>query len=436
MTASSSPDTTVRVPSAPDADRAFIGDFTVMSTFGATPVGGVERQAATDADAENRRWLAGWLVDRGFTVAYDRIGNMFGLFELVPGAPYVLAGSHLDSQPRGGRFDGAYGVLAAAHAMDRLRRYYRSHPEQAIHNIAVINWFNEEGSRFKPSMQGSGVFTGKIDLQVALETTDTAGVTVADALGGLDMLGERDVFTTGEHHTPGGLSVASYAEIHIEQGRELDKAGVLMGVVPSTWGANKYEISVIGAQSHTGATAIADRQDALYGAAKAVVALRELADQYGDDLHTSCGQLNVYPNSPVVVAREVHMHLDLRSPSDGLLAEADAKLNRAFAEIEVAADVQIERRFAHTWKGHTYQPEGVALAESVIDALGHSHMQVRTRAGHDSTNMKDVVPTVMLFVPSVDGVSHAENEFTGDSDLTAGVDVLTETLARMAEGRL
>ena len=426
----------VRVAADPATDSAFIDDFTTMSTFGATAAGGVERQAATEADGANRRWLAGWLAERGFTVAYDRVGNMFGLYELVPGAPYVLSGSHLDSQPRGGRYDGAYGVLAAAHAMDRLRQYYLAHPAEAVYNLAVVNWFNEEGSRFKPSMQGSGVFTGKLDLSEALATTDVAGVTVADALGELDMLGDKDIFTTGEHHTPGGLQVASYAEIHIEQGRELDKAGVLMGVVPSTWGANKYEISVIGSQAHTGATAIADRQDALYGAAKAVVALRELADEYGEDLHTSCGQLTVYPNSPVVVAREVHMHLDLRSPSDELLAEADVKLNRAFAEIEVAADVEIERRFAHTWKGHTYQPEGVALAENVIDALGHSHMQVRTRAGHDSTNMKDLVPTVMLFIPSVDGVSHAENEYTHDADLTAGVDVLTETVGRMVEGAL
>jgi N-carbamoyl-L-amino-acid hydrolase len=427
-------DSNLRISPDPLADSDFLDDFATMSAFGATAAGGVERQAATEADALNRRWLGGWLTDHGFEVRYDRVGNMFGLCELVPGAPYVLAGSHLDSQPRGGRFDGAYGVLAAAHALSRLREHYRAHPGQAVYNLAVVNWFNEEGSRFKPSMQGSGVFTGKIDLDTALGTTDVAGVSVAEALGEWNMLGENDVFTVGGHHTAGGLQVASYAEIHIEQGRELDKSGVLMGVVPSTWGANKYEISVIGAQSHTGATAIADRQDALYGAAKAVVALRELADEYGDALHTSCGQLTVYPNSPVVVAREVHMHLDLRSPSDDLLVEADAKLARAFAEIEVTADVQIERRFAHTWKGHTYQPEGVSLAEDVIDSLGHSHMQVRTRAGHDSTNMKDIVPTIMLFIPSVDGVSHAENEFTHDSQMTAGVDVLTETVARLVEG--
>lgn len=427
---------TVRVAPNGLSDRHFLDDFATMSTFGATPAGGVERQAATAADGENRRWLAGWLTGRGFEVRYDRVGNMFGLYELVPGAPYVLAGSHLDSQPRGGRYDGAYGVLAAAHAATRLVDHYRAKPAAAQYNVAVVNWFNEEGSRFKPSMQGSGVFTGKIALETALQTTDAAGVTVGEALAALDMLGETDVFTVGPHHTPGGLSVASYAEIHIEQGRELDKAGVLIGVVPSTWGANKYEISVVGAQAHTGATAIADRQDALYGAAKVVVALRELADTYGEDLHTSCGQLTVYPNSPVVVAREVHMHLDLRSPSDELLDEADARLGRTFAEIEVTADVRIERRFAHTWKGHTYQPEGVTLAEAAIESLGLSCMPVRTRAGHDSTNMKDVVPTVMLFIPSVDGVSHAENEFTHDNDMTAGVDVLTEVMARMVEGGL
>nr|WP_296776837.1 M20 family metallo-hydrolase [Rhodococcus sp. (in: high G+C Gram-positive bacteria)] len=426
----------LRVPADASADRDLLADFVTMSAFGATEAGGVERQAATASDGENRRWLAAWLIERGFTVAYDRVGNMFGLYELVPGAPYVLAGSHLDSQPRGGRYDGAYGVLAAAHAMNRLRDYYSRHDVDARYNLAVVNWFNEEGSRFKPSMQGSGVFTGKIELEVALGTVDSDDVTVQQALGDLNMLGESDVFTVGDHHRQGGLGVASYAEIHIEQGRELDKAGVVMGLVDSTWGANKYEIAVVGSQSHTGATAIADRQDALYGASLAVVALRDLADRYGDDLHTSCGQLTVFPNSPVVVAREVHMHLDLRSPSDDLLDEADSALNRAFAEIELKADVEIQRRFAHRWKGHTYTPEGVELAGRVIDDLGISKQKVRTRAGHDSTNMKDIVPTVMLFIPSVDGVSHAENEYTHDKDLVSGADVLTETLARMVEGEL
>ncbi|MEK6440806.1 M20/M25/M40 family metallo-hydrolase [Pseudonocardia sp. T1-2H] len=222
----------------------------------------------------------------------------------------------------------------------------------------------------------------------------------------------------------------------MEQGRELDKSGTTLGLVDATWAANKYEIAVLGSQAHTGATAMADRRDALYGAALAVVAVRELADRFGEDLHTSCGQLTVHPNSPVVVAREVHMHLDLRSPSDSLLDEADEILRRQFAEIEVKAGVEIERRFAHTWKGHLYQEAGVALARAVAADLEVSSMLVKTRAGHDSTNMKDLVPTVMLFIPSVEGISHAEAEFTADEDLCTGADVLTETLARMLEGAL
>ena len=278
-------------------------------------------------------------------------------------------------------------------------------------------------------MMGSAVFTGAMPLQQALDTADTAGVTAGEALAAIGGLGDADVFDASRQ-------IGSYAEIHIEQGRELDKAGLPLGLVDATWAANKYQLSVIGAQAHTGATAMADRRDALYGAALVVVATRELAEQFGERLHTSSGQLTVYPNSPVVVAREVHLHLDLRSESDELLAEADTVLRRQLAEIEVKADVAIERRFAHTWSGHVYQPEGVRLAEQVTADLGVGSMLVKTRAGHDSTNMKDLVPTVMLFIPSVDGISHAEAEFTRDEDLCTGVDVLTETMARMLEGAL
>ena len=419
----------IHVPPDPGADARLLADFAELSAIGATPAGGVERQAATAADGQTRDWLAGWLTERGFTVSCDRVGNMFGRYEFVPGAPYVLAGSHLDSQPRGGRFDGAYGVLAAAHAADRLRGYYQQTGTRPRFNLAVVNWFNEEGCRFPPSMTGSAVFTGAMPLETALATTDTAGVTAAEALAAIGALGSTDVFDDAR-------PVCSYAEIHIEQGRELDKAALPLGLVDATWAANKYQISVIGAQAHTGATAMADRQDALYGAALAVVAVRELAADFGEQLHTSCGQLTVFPNSPVVVAREVHMHLDLRSSSDELLAEADAVLRQQFAEIELKADVRIERRFAHTWKGHRYQPEGVALARAVAADLDVPSMIVKTRAGHDSTNMKDLVPTVMLFIPSVEGISHAEAEFTRDEHLTTGADILTETLARLLAGAL
>ena len=421
----------LRIELDANRDREFLDPWAELEVIGATPAGGVERQAATAEDGQMRDWFSRWLCDRGFTVEVDPIGNLFGLLEFHPGAPYVLVGSHLDSQPRGGRFDGAYGVLAGAVAADRIRRRVAESRFTPRHNIAVVDWFNEEGSRFKPSMMGSGVFTGALDRTEALNTTDDRGITVRDALAAINAIGEREVFGPG-----GSRQLAAYAEIHIEQGRELEKHNVTIGLVDRTWAANKYELSVVGTQGHTGATAIEDRQDALLGAALIVVALRDIADAFGEELHTSCGQLTVLPNSPVVVPREVHMHLDLRSDNDELLAEADAELRKRIAEAEIRARVRVEHRKAHVWPGHHYQPQGVELARAVANDLGLSSMPVQTRAGHDSTNMKEIVPSVMLFVPSVDGISHAEAEYTSDQDLCAGVDLLTETVARMLEGAL
>lgn len=413
-------------------DREFLDSWAELEVIGATPAGGVERQAATAEDGQMREWFSQWLRERGFTVEVDRVGNLFGLLEFQADAPYVLVGSHLDSQPRGGRFDGAYGVLAGAAAADRIRRQVAESSVTPRYNIAVVDWFNEEGSRFKPSLMGSAVFTGAADLEETLNITDHDGVTVREALTAIDSIGERDVFGAGED----ARRLAAYAEIHIEQGRELEKDNVTIGLVDRTWAANKYELNVIGAQGHTGATAIDDRQDALLGASLIVVALRDIADQFGDELHTSCGQMTVLPNSPVVVPREVHMHLDLRSDNDELLAAADAALRKRIAEAEIRAKVKVEHRKAHVWPGHHYQPQGVELARTVADDLGVSSMLVQTRAGHDSTNMKEIVPSVMLFVPSVDGISHAEAEYTADEDLCTGVDLLTETLARMLDGAL
>lgn len=413
-------------------DREFLDSWAELEVIGATPAGGVERQAATAEDGQMREWFSQWLRERGFTVEVDRVGNLFGLLEFQAGAPYVLVGSHLDSQPRGGRFDGAYGVLAGAAAADRIRRQVAESGVTPRYNIAVVNWFNEEGSRFKPSLMGSAVFTGAADLEETLNITDHDGVTVREALTAIGSIGERDVFGAGED----ARRLAAYAEIHIEQGRELEKDNVTIGLVDRTWAANKYELNVIGVQGHTGATAIDDRQDALLGASLIVVALRDIADEFGDELHTSCGQMTVLPNSPVVVPREVHMHLDLRSDNDELLAAADAALRKRIAEAEIRAKVKVEHRKAHVWPGHHYQPQGVELARTVADDLGVSSMLVQTRAGHDSTNMKEIVPSVMLFVPSVDGISHAEAEYTADEDLCTGVDLLTETLARMLDGAL
>ncbi|MEV0936074.1 M20 family metallo-hydrolase [Streptomyces phaeochromogenes] len=407
-------------------DTAFLEDFATLSTFGATPGGGVERQAATAADGEQRAWLHQWLTDRGFEVRYDGVGNQFGLFTFTPGAPYVLSGSHLDSQPLGGRYDGAYGVLASAHAAHRAVQRWKASDGTPRHNVAVVNWFNEEGSRFKPSMMGSAVFTGKLPAETALTTTDPTGTTVEAAL--------REIGTIGDYPGP---EVAAYAEIHIEQGRDLENSGTTIGLVGSTWAARKYQVVVRGEQSHTGSTIMADRRDALFGASLLVVAVRELAEQSTDTpLHTSVSEMTVLPNSPVVVAREVRMHVDLRSPDEALLDAAAKRLAESIPGIEERASVTIEQVQTHGWAVAPFPAAGVELAAQAADDLGLSHRTVMTIAGHDSVNMKDVAPAIMLFVPSVEGVSHNEGEFTQDVETCAGTDLLAEVLHRLMSGAL
>lgn len=408
-------------------DETFLSDWAVQSAFGAVPgTDGVDRQAASAPDGEQRAWFAELLRAHGFTVHHDAIGNQFGLLELVPGAPYVLTGSHMDSQPTAGRFDGAYGVMASAHACFRVADELRAAPEGARFNLAVVNWFNEEGSRFKPSMMGSSVFTGKLALAEALETRDPAGVTVRAAL---DAIGERGDFA--------GLDVASYAEIHVQQGRSMEEDGVTIGLVNATWGAHKFEFRVTGEQAHSGSALMADRKDALLGAARLVVAARDLVDRFEPGiLHTACGEISVYPNSPVVVASEVQLLFDLRSPSAEVLREAYAAVLETVAEVERRDRVTIEIVAEHSWDQNPYPEAGLALAAEVAAELGLSHDRVLTVAGHDSTNMKDAVPTVMLFVPSVNGVSHNLNEFTRDEDLLAGLAHLTGVVRRLAGGAL
>lgn len=415
------------------SDEAFLADWEVHSRFGAVPgTNGVDRQAASQADGEQRAWFAELLTAHGFTVERDAVGNQFGLLELVPGAPYVLTGSHMDSQPTAGRFDGAYGVMASAYACFRVVEELRSSQTQVPLNFAVVNWFNEEGSRFKPSMMGSSVFTGKLQLADALSTTDPRGVTVQDALDQLGERGHRDVFGGDS-----GREGASYAEIHVQQGRSMEAEGVTIGLVDATWAAHKFEFTVTGAQSHSGSTLMADRQDALLGAARLVVAARELVDAFEPgQLHTACGELNVYPNSPVVVASEVKLLIDLRSPSADTIRAAHESLQHTIDRIERDDRVSIAVTAEHSWDRNPYSEEGVELAREVAEQLGLTHDRVMTVAGHDSTNMKDTVPTVMLFVPSVAGVSHSLNEFTEDADLLAGLDQLTGVVRRLATGEL
>ncbi|WP_306370723.1 M20 family metallo-hydrolase [Nocardiopsis sp. CC223A] len=412
-------------PGRTAADTRFLEDFRAMSAFGATPSGGVDRQAATEPDNAQRRWLAGLLEQAGLRVVYDRIGNQFGLLERVPGAPYVVVGSHLDSQPTAGRYDGAYGVLAAAHAVLRAAERDAAEGAEPPYNLTIVNWFNEEGSRFTPSMMGSAVYTGRLPLETALASRDRAGTTVAQALAPTGFLGDTD-----------GPAAVFCAEIHVEQGRVLEDTGTTIGLVEACWAARKYRVTVRGDQAHSGATVMEDRRDALLGASLLVVAARELADRFPGVLHTAVGSMDVYPNSPVTVASRAELLLDLRSHDEAVLAEADRLLVQEVARIEGRARVEVDLDLSHAWGIDRYQPEGVELARGAAERLGLSHRGILTVAGHDSINMKERVPTVMLFVPSVEGVSHNEGEYTEDGDLLAGLDLLTDVVRGLGSGAL
>lgn len=426
MTAAATRPVPAPAATAVDAD-AFLRDFRSLSAIGGTPNHGVDRQAATPADAQARTWFTSLAAQYGFHIETDRTGNVFALIEWTPGAPYVLVGSHLDSQPTAGKYDGAYGVAAALHVGRRLAGRARFRAAAAPkYNLAVVDWFNEEGCRFAPSMMGSSVYTGKLPVEAALAVTDVDGTTVRDALAGIGHLGSGS-----------GPRAAAYAEIHIEQGRSLEEEGATIGLVHSCWAAVKYSVTVHGEQAHTGSTVIADRRDALLGASRLVVLLREIADHFpGAVLHTSVGQLSVYPNSPVVVPSRVDLVMDLRSADEEVLAAAQTLLRAGLSRIEREANVGIDVEESHAWDINPYQPEGVELAAECAAELGLSYRRVFTLAGHDSINMKDIVPTVMLFVPSAEGISHNEREYTNDADACAGVDMLTRVVERLCNGDL
>ncbi|NNH03792.1 M20 family metallo-hydrolase [Microbacterium ulmi] len=398
-----------------------------MSEIGATAGGGVERQAATAEDGEVRTWFRDLLAEHGFDVRLDAIGNLFGIHEFTPGAPYVLLGSHLDSQPLAGRYDGAYGVLAGLHAASRIVARHRDAGTVPTHNLAVVDWFNEEGCRFKPSMMGSGVHTGKLVLGAALDTADPRGVTVREALARLEL-------GAGASEIP---ALAAYAEIHIEQGPSMSEQGIAIGAVASTWCAHKYEVVVHGEQGHTGSMRMADRKDALLGAAHLVVAVNELVREFPiEALHTTVSELYVEPNSPVTIAREVRMLIDLRAETTAELERAFALLTERIGAIEEATRTRVEFVSSSVWGAGPFVERGVRLVEEASEALGFSHARVKTLAGHDATNVKDVVPTVLMFVPSEDGISHNEREHTTDTAMLAGLDVLTHVAARLADGAL
>ncbi|GAA1768521.1 M20 family metallo-hydrolase [Kocuria aegyptia] len=404
----------------------FLKDFHHTATIGATAHQGVDRQAGTAKDGEIRAWFRDWGAERGYPVRVDSIGNMFLLAEWTPGVPFVLIGSHLDSQPLAGRFDGAYGVVAAMHALQEIDAEVQAAGEKPPFNLAVVNWFNEEGARFAPSIMGSSVFVSLMDEADMLAVSDPSGTTVGEALESIGFLG-----------TDSRPEVASYAEIHIEQGRILEREGIPLGAVDRSWYTQKLDIEVLGEQSHTGATSMADRRDALIAASKIVLMVHEVTKDFEEDaLLSSVGQMHIEPNSPIVVPRRVHLVADLRSDSEEIVQAARATLLAGIDALTAEHPVDVNVRDFDVRPRRPFPEGGLELVEKLMADKGLSTRRLRTRAGHDAVAMSTQVPSVLLFVPSVDGVSHCEREFTEDEDLVTGLGALTEVARALVGGAL
>ncbi|BBE72340.1 allantoate amidohydrolase [Oharaeibacter diazotrophicus] len=394
------------------------GLIDAFAAFGDSGDGGVRRLTGTTEDAAARALLAAEFRRRGFALAVDGIGNMFGRAGLAPeAAEVVLTGSHLDSQPTGGRYDGTYGVIAATLAADALRARAAANPDAVRRDVVVVNWTNEEGARFQPSLTGSSVFTGALPLDTARDLRDGAGVALGAALDAIGWTGDA---------AP-AFDIARYVELHVEQGDRLERAGAAIGVVTACWAARKLSIVFQGAPSHTGPTPMPRRRDALRAAARAIEALHGLvADD--PDTHVSAARISVEPNSPNVVPARVQVWFEVRhrdvartaAIGDAFLAAAVAGAEPLGVAVEVAID---ERRAAQI-----FDRDGTALVAAAARRLGLPAIDTETVAGHDAVALMRKMPSTLIFVPSRGGLSHCPEEYTAPADLDAGVAVLTEVL--------
>ncbi|AWT25076.1 Putative hydrolase/MSMEI_3903 [Corynebacterium provencense] len=407
-------------------DEDFLADFHHTTVYGATEAGGIDRQAGTPEHGAVRAWFRERAAALGMTVTVDGIGNQYATFTWIDDEPGVLIGSHLDSQPLGGRFDGTYGVIAALHAAARVNDEVRAGRLTPTHNLTVVDWFNEEGARFAPSIMGSSVMVGLLDREKALATTDPAGVTVKEALESIDCLG-----------TDPAPEVAAYAEIHIEQGRILEREQTTVGAVTQSWYTQKLLVAVRGEQSHTGATIMSDRHDALVAASRIVLFTEDVVENFEPEkIVTSVGQFTVHPNSPIVVPREVDLVIDLRASKKQDVLDARDILRRQIADLAVERGIRIDVEDYDIRDIQHYPVDGVELTEKAAADAGVSCMRIETMAGHDSVAVNRIAPSVMVFIPSVDGVSHCEREFSTDADMVAGVTAFTQIVRRLVTGAL
>ena len=409
-----------RAAAAVDQERLWRRHM-AMAEIGAIADNGVNRQCLSEDDIRARALLLEWAGARGWEPAVDPIANLFIRRQgHDPAAAPVVVGSHMDSQPAGGRFDGIFGVLAGLEALEALdaARIATTRP------IDLVAWTNEEGGRFAPGAMGSAVFAGAIDLQSCLELTDIAGTLLADAL-------EATLAATpGLATRPFAFPIAAYLEPHIEQGPQLEATGHQIGVVTGIQGARWYTVEVAGEPSHAGTAPLRGRKDALRAAVGMIAALQELMHDPQDELRFTVGRLEVAPNSPNTVPARVTFSIDFRHPEAAVLEERGGRIAEVCQSAAGPCAVAVTETFR---RAPCLFPAAIVDAvERAASLTGHRHMRLPSGAFHDAGFIADMAPTGMIFVPCAKGISHSPAEYAKPEDLAAGARVLAATVVALA----
>nr|WP_295944130.1 Zn-dependent hydrolase [uncultured Acidovorax sp.] len=391
-----------------------------LAQIGATPKGGVCRLTLTDLDKQGRDLVTRWAREAGMTVTIDKIGNGF---MRRPGRnnslPPIMTGSHIDTQPTGGKFDGNYGVLAGIEVVRTLN----DHGIETEAPIEVAFWTNEEGSRFVPVMMGSGVFAKAFTLEHAYAATDTEGKTVKGELERIGYIGDQE---------PGDHPIGAYFETHIEQGPVLEDNDKTIGVVSGVLGIRWFDCTVTGMEAHAGPTPMALRKDAMLAATRIMQDVVAAAHRHPPHGRGTVGMVQVFPNSRNVIPGRVKFSIDLRNSTDELVDAMAAEV-KAFAD-QVAKEhgVQVHIEMVSSYPAQLFQPECVEAVGRAAAKLGYSHMPAVSGAGHDAVYMAKLAPSGMIFIPCKDGISHNEIEDAKPEHIEAGCNVLLHAMLERA----
>jgi N-carbamoyl-L-amino-acid hydrolase len=389
-----------------------------LARIGATDKGGVRRVTLTEADRLGRDRFVAWCKEAGLSVEVDGIGNIFARRAGSEAAALPVAiGSHLDSQPSGGRFDGAYGVMAGL----EIVRTLNDAGVRTRAPLEVVSWTNEEGSRFVPTLMGSGVFAGVFPLAKVLEEKDVDGISVREALADTGYAGKAVPHKLG-----------AYFEAHIEQGPVLEQTRTTIGVVQGALGQRWFDVAIAGQDSHAGPTPMETRKDALLAASRLVLEVNRIATTFPDYARGTVGFMQVKPNSRNVVPGDVRMTVDLRNAKDATLSAMVQELKRIIPAIEKETRTEFALKEVVYFPPSEFAPDLVASVREGSKAFGYSHRDMVSGAAHDAVYMARIAPAAMVFVPCEGGISHNEIENARAEDIAAGCNVLLHAVLRRA----